>query len=218
MGFCVRKSGSSERVAYGPKPRENALSRVLSAPHSPDDFSRMDDGAVGSNPLNGAFPGVQATLHSSLSHPPIRCHHTPRATKRLGRPFLSDCVASATTGRTPRLVVVRCWQGDHPEICFGIMPANSCLPCIPDCIPTRGHCACLPHRIPSTPTNLPYRPCRAGEREGLWGVQRRAGGAGTVRVPRCALCDASSKKWSVTSPFRGSGHILIAINLNRYSK
>ena len=78
MGFCVRKSGSSERVAYGPKPRENALSRVLSAPHSPDDFDRMDDGAVGGNPLNGVFPGVQATLHRSLSHPHPLSSYSPR--------------------------------------------------------------------------------------------------------------------------------------------
>jgi len=136
MGFCVRKSGSSERVAYGPKPRENALSRVLSAPHSPDDFSRMHDGAVGGNPLNGAFLGVQATLHASLSHPPIRCHHTPRATKRLGRPFLSDCVASSTAGRTPSLVVVRCGEGSCRPIkccCPWVLAAN--LPNLPN-LPT----------------------------------------------------------------------------------
>ena len=83
----MRKSGSSERVAYGPKPRENALSRVLSAPHSPDDFSRMDDGAVGINPLNGAFPGVQATLHRSLSHPLSAVIISPAQQNALAGPF-----------------------------------------------------------------------------------------------------------------------------------
>ena len=78
MGFCVRKSGSSERVAYGPKPRENALSRVLSAPHSPDDCLTMDDGAVGGNPLNGAFPGVQATLPPASPTPHPLSSYSPR--------------------------------------------------------------------------------------------------------------------------------------------
>jgi hypothetical protein len=179
----VRKSGSSERVAYGPKPRENALSRVLSAPHSPDDFGRMDDGAVGINPLNGAFPGVQVTHHRSLSHPPIRCHHTPRATKRLGRPFLSDCAASATAGRTPYFGGGAVWGGGSSRNLFRDH-AGQLLPAVHTGLPSnRGptvlacRAAHLPYRLPSTQTSLPHRPCRAGEREGLWGFMRLADGS-----------------------------------------
>jgi len=178
----VRKSGSSERVAYGPKPSENALSRVLSAPHSPDDFSRMDDGAVGGNPLNGAFLGVQATLHASLSHPHPLSSYPPRnktpwqaLSERL-QGILHYWSHSPFGGGAV-------WAGGSSRNLFRDH-AGQLLPAGHTGLPSnRGHTllACRADRLPYRPTfqpaRLPYRPCRAGEREGLWGFMRLADGS-----------------------------------------
>ena len=164
MGFCVRKSGSSERVAYGPKPRENALSRVLSAPHSPDDFDRMDDGAVGGNPLNGVFPGVQVTLppasptpHPLSSYPPRNKTPWQALSERL-RGILY-CWSHSQFGGGAVLVggssrnLFRDHAGQLLPAGYTGLPSNLCPLCLP--------------ATPDTfqPAHLPYRPCRAGERE-----------------------------------------------------
>jgi hypothetical protein len=179
MGFCVRKSGSSERVAYGPKPRENALSRVLSAPHSPDDFDRMDDGAVGCNPLNGAFPGVQATLLPASPTPHPLSSYSPRnktpwqaLSERLRgilycrshSQFGGGAVLAGGSSRN----LFRDHAGQLLPAGHTGLPSNR-GPTVPTC-----HTGYLPTGPPSVPA---MQSGRAGEREGLWGFMRLADGS-----------------------------------------
>lgn len=183
-GVCVRKSGSSERVAYGPKPRENALSRVLSAPHSPDDFDRMDDGAVGGNPLNGAFPGVQSTLPPASPTPHPLSSYPPR-NKTPWRPLSERLRGILYCGSHSQFGGGAVLAGGSSRNLFRdhagqLLPAgHTGLPSNP------AHSACLPCCPPSVPAMQSGRVCGGSNAEqGARGPSESPAAPSAMRAPK----------------------------------